>query len=290
MKNRRFGAYLALLFVLLSLSSARAQEKRMLSKSETKSLADTLSHFDQWIPLPKFLQSNELANEYCSHVLTLRNEQYATDSIAAVEYIVRLKRLIDQFYRVKPKYMESLGLMGFDGMIHMRLNEVQPRCSTLLNYCNKRRQAKREAQLRSMPQGKLLSFCYEEWGSSRPNPVKVAVSANADGEMEVAAYDRYNRYDDEKNAVKKILASEAVLSELRQRIEKNKLYQLLGNYDEPCLFRDVPQLTGGPPSWMFKAVFEDGTVSSGGDHGPVLECQKIGYWLMELVLPEDQRE
>lgn len=273
-----------LLFACLLAISLAAQEEKPLSKKEAQRLADVLKNLDANVPLPKFLLNGERATEYCEKVVYLTDEQYSADSAAASGFVEQLKALAGQYRRVKEKHLDAFGLRGFDVLLYDKLSKVEPRQQTLLNYCNNRREAVRNARRCSMPDGRLLKFSYEEWGSSRPNPVKVTVSPNDQGAMEISAYARRHRSDDGEGVVK-MPATEKILSELRQRIEAGKVYQMLGNYDMPHLFPDYPLPLGGPPSWMFVAEFEGGKISTGGENGPVGLCGEIGYWLLNLVNP-----
>jgi hypothetical protein len=271
-----------LLVACLFAVSSAAQEAKPLSKKEAQALAATVMSLDERVPLPKFLLNGEHATEYCKQVVYLTDEQYSADSAAASGYVERLKALAGQFSRVKEKHLDEFGLRGMDYLLYSKLSEVEPRQQTLMDYCNNRREALRNARQRTMPEGRLLKFCYEEWGSSRPNPVKVTIEPDDQGTMQVSASTR-KRHADDGEGVIKILATETILNELRQRIEAGKVYQMLGNYDMPHLFPDYPLPLGGPPSWMFVAECEGGKISTGGESGPVGVCGEIGYWLLNLV-------
>ena len=273
---------LIFLLACLSFSVAHADKPKKKKKAEILELKETIQNINERIPIPPFLRNNEKANDYAAGILYLSDEQYTADTTEVGNCLRSTENLISQYQRLTPRDAEKYELVGWDVFLHERLHDIAMRYDVLHTYCEKQRKAMQRARQQTMPKGRLLEFSYEEWGSSRPNPVNIAIKPDNDGRQYVIVSNR-RFYDEQDNNNQKVLATEAILQEFRQRIEAAKVFQLLPNYSLAALYRDVPLPLGGPPSWHFSATFEGGSISTGGECGPREVCAEIVQWLVKKI-------
>lgn len=273
---------LIFLFACLSFSVAHADKPKKMKKAEILELKETIQNINERIPIPPFLRSNEKANEYAAGILYISNEQYTADTTVVGNCLRSTENLITQYQRLTPRDAEKYELVGWEVFLQERLHDIIMRYDVLHTYCEKKREAIQRARQQTMPEGRLLEFSYEEWGSSRPDPVSIAIKPDSDGHQYIII-NSSRLYDEQDNNSQKVPASEAIMQEFRQRIEAAKVFQLLPNYSLTALYRDVPLPLGGPPSWHFSATFEGGRISTGGECGPREVCAEIVQWLVKKI-------
>ena len=212
--------------------------------------------------MPVFVADDQKAREYCHAVLDRSDEEYAQDTACVnkmlndAQWIHRHVIIPDEKMKkklVKQKY-DPEKLDYIYAWAEQVLSEVPPRYAILTTFCDKQLQRRREARQRTMPEGRLVSLSYREYGSSRPTTVEYALVRDAE-----AGRWRLNGHE----------VDDAVAAEVRTLIERHKTYQCLNHYDDAPSFPQAPPVLGGPPSWEFICRFEGGAVVTGSECMPV---------------------
>jgi len=274
--------YIIMLLACLSTLTATARRPHKMKKAQLLELKQTIERLDERLPVPRFLANGTAATDYCASILRLTDGQYAADTAAVVQFFAGMKTLISQYEQVTPEDAAKYDLQGWHATLYERLYTTQQRFAPLRKYCDQRLEARRKALACTMPRGRLLRFCYEEWGSSRPNPTSLSIEPNQEGRP-VITFSIGSRCQEEGGLRQQVPATDSLLQALRQRIEQERIYQLLPHYATPYFYDDCPPPTGGGPEWSFSAQFEGGAVSTGGENGPLQSCHAIAEWLKQAA-------
>lgn len=229
--------------------------------------------------------------DYCMGAYRRSEEEYAKDTAAIQAVCQQNKWIIDMCQSLTEKEMKKYHLEDHGQLIALAVFELENtamRYSAMTKFCEGVFQMRREAAARSMPTGKVKHFIYEEYGSSRPDPVCYEVQVDsATGKATLFGAANHRRRGQEERP--QVAVGEEVLDTICQLIEKHKVYQELSNYSRPRI-PGVPEVTGGPPSWYFTCELEGGKVSTGGDQvNPSLGCVRIAEYLDNILRKEEER-
>lgn len=228
--------------------------------------------------VPKILLDDEAAKGYCMSILNISDEQYSQDT-ARANNVIRNAEWINQNMimpdegmtkKLAKKKYDTSRLDGIYCWADDILRNIHPRYGILIGFCNRQLQLRREALQKTMPQGKLVSFYYGEYGSSRPNEVV----------YELHRDNATNRWLLNGKEV-----ADTVADKVRELAESGKTFQCLSRYMEAPSFPKSPQVMGGPPSWRFSCKFEGGNISSESECMPVpAGCSAIVNYLKTLKI------
>jgi len=227
--------------------------------------------------MPAFVSDDQKARDYCQTVLSRSDEEYSQDT-ACVNKMLRDAQWIHSHVIIPDEKMKKKlvkqkhnpeRLDDIYAWADQFLRKVPPRYAILTTFCDKQLQRRREARQRTMPEGRLVSFSYREYGSSRPTTVEYALVHEAE-----AGCWRLNGHE----------VDDTVAAEVRTLIERHKTYQCLNRYDEAPSFPQAPPVTGGLPSWEFICRFEGGAVVTGSECMPVPgSCSLIVSYLSKIL-------
>jgi len=266
---------LAMMFlssVQVSAGDKKEREAMMRTVIKTMEVGDAVMD-----SVPLFLLFDHVASDYCNGILYHGEAQYTMDTvmarkvIRAAEWIMSHQCVPDEKMRKKllKQNCDAEKLPEYYAWADMILRDLQPRYSTLTDFCERQLQHYREAMQRTMPEGRLVSFAYREFGSSRPDPVEYEL--NYDKEMSCWLLNGFE-------------VDASVAEEVRTLAERRKVYQCMSYYPEAPHFKNAPRLLGGPPSWSFRCQFEGGTISTGSECRPVPDaCYDIVVFLRKTL-------
>ena len=263
------------------------KKQKMLAIQQIKADVDSLIRLSE-APLPEppaIIASDQNTYDYC-YVAAWRNEaSYTADTAQINAWYRRWQWVLDQRFDIPVedwKYFPGYDPSRIDCLnvhVEQMFHETNPRYDILRKYCEAMRQQYREAQARTMPEGRLLELTYEERGSSRPVPVFYELRRDTvSGRITLRGYDFEIRQRDPVE----MTVGEDVADSIRHLVEKHKVYQYLRYYSTPPEMPGAPPVCGGPPSWHFHCVFEGGTVKSASD-GAVGGCAEIAFYLSSLL-------
>lgn len=229
--------------------------------------------------------------DYCMEAYHRKDAQYARDTIAIKEAYRQNEWLIDMSRSLTEKEMKKYQLNNIGEVIakaEMEIYTTQERYKALTKFCNRIITMRHKAEVQNMPTGKVKHFLYEETGSSRPDPVLYEIKVDSVTGTPTLYGPQRGRFYDELGQITVALQPE-VLDTLREKIESEKIYQELSAYSRPHI-PDVPEITGGPPSWRFSCEFESGKIdTSGTQFSPPRGCTDIAYYLNEFLEQETRR-
>ena len=192
--------------------------------------------------VPGMLLDDEAAKTYCTNILHISDGQYSRDT-------AQVNDMIRNVQWVEADIIERYGI--------------------LTAFCDRQLQLRREALQKTMPEGKLVSFYYREYGSSRPEEVIYDLRSDK-------ATGRWTLNGRE--------VSDTVACKVRELAERSKAYQCLNRYVESPPFRGAPDVLGGAPSWQFYCKFEGGDINSESERGSVpAGCCAIVNYLKSLM-------
>ena len=261
-----------ILFVVLLLWQsvfAYAGDKKE-EKEQLRMLVEVLQMEDVLTTrVPRLLMNDDEASEYCSRVLNRDDEAYSRDTARVNDLIRKAEWLINRVYYPDEKQKQKLIKQGYHpdslsaiyGWAHELIQLVHPRYSIVTKFCEKQLQRRREAQQRKMPEGRLVSFSYREYGSSRPNEFLLVLERD-----KVSQRWQLNGQE----------VPDGVADEIRSLVERYEVYHCLSCFEEGSPFIQSPLKLGGPPSWSFTCQFEGGTIHTESECVPIPEnCSKI---------------
>ena len=227
--------------------------------------------------VPRVLLDDEAASEYCRNVLYLSDEEYSKDT-ARINSIIRDAQWIiwNQIFpdealtkKLTKQKVNPEKLYDIYDWANKIMQNVHPRYGIMTGYCNKQLQRRREALQQTMPEGRLISFSYREYGSSRPTPIEYVLRRD-----DTSGYWMLNG-----KAV-----ADSVADEVRAQAERYQIYKCMKRYEEQPNFPKSPLLLGGPPSWSFDCQFEGGSITSGSECMPVPgSCAAIVAYLRQVL-------
>lgn len=244
--------------------------------------------------VPSFVDSDEHAYAYCCGVLTRSDEQYAADTAAVGRMEQQYRWLMDHHTMLTPKeakkykqYDPAMLTFLYDNA-GRQMSEVMPRYHKLRDYCNRHREAYRKARSQTMPEGRVLGLEYEEYGSSRPDPVLYEIVRDtASGRMMLLGCES-RRTADRLQERPQVEVGDSVLDKVRALISEHSIYKVMAYNEEPPAFPKCPQPLGAPPSWRFRCQFEGGTVACSSSHSTTPEgCRQL-LTLFRRLLREGQ--
>lgn len=223
--------------------------------------------------------------EYCMDAYYRPEEEYAKDTAAIKEAYRQNDWIRDMCQSLTEKEVKKYHLEDiFELMAKVEFENFQTyeRFTAMTHFCEGVYNQRRKAAERTMPTGKLKHFLYEEYGSSRPDPVYYEVFVDSvTGKATLLGAE--NRRMGGPEGRPQVAIGEEVLDTICQMIEKNKIYKELGYYSRPHI-PDVPEITGGPPSWRFNCELEGGEISTGGTQmRPPHGCIHIANYLEDLL-------
>lgn len=233
----------------------------------------------------EILKNGEVCFNYCMGAYNRPIEEYARDT-AAIQEVYRLNDWTKELCQtLTEKEVKKYHLEWFPALVHRAEEEnftTYERFTILTRFCDRVYDMRRKAANQTMPTGKIKHFIYEEYGSSRPTPVHYEIKTDV-STGKVMLYGFKNRRMDESVPQPQVALGEAELNTIRQMIEKHKLYQELSSYTRPHI-PNVPEITGGPPTWNFNCELEGGEVSTSGDQiSPPRGCTEIANYLSNLL-------
>ena len=229
--------------------------------------------------------------EYCMDAYYRPEEEYAKDTAAIKEAYRQNDWIRDMCQSLTEKEVKKYHLEDiFELMAKVEFENFQTyeRFTAMTHFCEGVYNQRRKAAERTMPTGKLKHFLYEEYGSSRPDPVYYEVFVDSvTGKATLLGAE--NRRMGGPEGRPQVAIGEEVLDTIRQKIEKNKLYQELSYYSRPDIPGVIPT-PGGPPAWEFTCELEGGKISIGGDQvSPTRGCEEIADYLRPMLEKEWKR-
>lgn len=274
---------LTILWMCLAVSVALMADKHELDYlKEAVRVASTSSEV---LSMPEWMRSDELAFDYCNNMAYQKEEQYCADTTLVIACFRQSEQLWDayQVLLANPKLVKKLKVNS-EAMAVMEQSVddlrdplLYERFAAVRTNADRYWQMRHEADARKMPEGRLLTMSYEEYGSSRPYPVFVKIEPDSTGRMMVTVVNAERPWTGEMLLA---MASEELLAQVRSFIEAKKVHKMLRHSSLPTGFRDFPLPTGGPPSWSFYARFEDGSLSVSNDGWDRFGC---GDELMSML-------
>ena len=265
-----------------------------LSKPDKKQRKQDIQRLIDWnndttrTPILQMWKNGNLCFAYCMDAYQRPEENYAKD-IAALNEVYRQKDWATEMSQtLTEKEMRKYHLET----IHALVQHVEEECiptyahlESVTKFCDKVYDMRRKAATQTMPTGKIKHFIYEEYGSSRPDPVYYEIKVDA-STGKATLYGPKDRFMNESAERPHVALVEKELNTIRQMIEEHKIYQELSDYTRPHI-PDVPEVTGGPPTWYFNCELEGGTVSTGGDQmRPPHGCTEIANHLRTLFIKD----
>ncbi|MBO4430907.1 MAG: hypothetical protein J5790_06170 [Bacteroidaceae bacterium] len=234
----------------------------------------------------EILKNGELCFNYCMSAYNRPVEEYARDT-AAIQEVYRLNDWTKEMCQtLTEKEVKKYHLEWHPALVQRAAEEnisIYERFAVLTRFCDKVYEMRRKAATQTMPTGKVKHLIYEEYGSSRPTPVHYEIKID-EATGKVTLYGFKDRFMDESAPLPQVALGEEELNTIRQMIEKHKIYQELSSYTRPHI-PNVPEITGGPPTWYFNCELEDGKVSTGGDQiSPPRGCTEIANYLSKLLI------
>lgn len=212
--------------------------------------------------IPGLLLDDEVAKTYCMNILNISDEQYSRDTarvnavICDAQWITEHQILPDDGMSKKlaKKKYDTGKLDEIYCWAENVLHSVYPRYGILTDFCDRQLRLRREALQKTMPGGKLISFYYREYGSSRPDEVIYELRSDiSTGHWQLNGRE----------------VADTVAYKVRELAERGKAYQCLSHYMESPHFQDAPHTLGGLPSWQFCCKFEGGEINSESECEPV---------------------
>ncbi len=242
-------------------------------------------------PVFRLLKDGNKCFDFCMQAYSMPEADYQRTTKNIEDAYEQNAWMREMCGSLTPKEVKKYKL-GDIGMLLTLLDEeehlTRPRYEAVTKFCNSIFTMRHKAEVSNMPKGKINYFLYTEYGSSRPDPVYYEVKRDSATGKPILYGPEWGRIKREVGRLR-VELDEAVLDTLRQQIEAEKLYQALGFYSRPHI-PDVPEITGGPPSWDFKCELEGGSISSGGaQFSPPSGCIKISYYLEQFLEAEFKR-
>ena len=269
-----------------------AQSKKELERQYDADVARLVELSNNIRPINPILQTDQQTYDYCSTILPTGEEQYAADTAAINAQVAEMKWVIDHEYRFEdPKGLKKLQkkhpqldiplLYAYYDWVHERLRDLTPRYNMMTTYCNSVFQQLREARSRTMPEGRIVSLRYEEYGSSRPQPVKYLLELDSISQTYTLSATDY-----ELREPHTISVGSEVETQVRQLIERHKIYQEVRRYTIPPSLPDAPTPTGGAAAWEFVCKMEGGNIVSSSDGGALMSrgCTEVMDYLRSVVI------
>lgn len=236
-------------------------------------------------PMIALLQDGEQCFEYCMDAYYLSEEQYSQDTAAVRETYRQNDWIMSMCHTLTEKEVTKYHLEWFPMLMDRAEREMSithNRFKEVTQFCDKIYAMRRQAAAQTMPTGKIKHLIYEEYGSSRPNPVYYEIKIDP-STGKVMLYGPENRHLDEAEKRPQTTLSEDVLNTIRQMVEEHKIYQEPSSFYRPIL-TGVPPVTGGPPSWHFTCELEGGKVSTSGEQmSPPRGCTTIANYLSTFL-------
>jgi hypothetical protein len=236
-------------------------------------------------PMIALLQDGDQCFDYCMDAYYRSEEQYAKDTSAVRETYRQNDWIMSMCHTLTEKEVTKYHLEWFPMLMDKAEREMSitnNRFKEVTQFCDKIYAMRRQAAAQTMPTGKIKHLIYEEYGSSRPNPVYYEIKIDP-STGKVMLYGPENRHLDEAEKRPQTTLSEDVLNTIRQMVEEHKIYQEPSSFYRPIL-TGVPPVTGGPPSWHFTCELEDGKVSTSGEQmSPPRGCTTIANYLSTFL-------
>lgn len=240
----------------------------------------------------QMLMNDEACFSYCMDAYHKKEADFANDTAKILNVYRQNDWIIRMCESISEKEVKKYQLEDWQYIIQTALmenNSTRDRFDAVLKYYDRIFTMRREAEARTMPKGKMTYFRYEEYGSSRPDPVYYEIkvdSATGKATLYGPENDRIRREIGERLTV---ALDETAIDTIRQIVEKEKIYQKLSYYSRPHIPR-VPEITGGPPSWNFTYQTADGRISTGGNQvSPPKGCIDIANYLNVFLRKEWER-
>ncbi len=277
------GVALAMSVGILHANNLPKPDKKQ-RKADIQRLIDMRDHL-VLNPMIELLQNGDQCFDYCMEAYYRSEEQYAKDTAAVRETYRQNDWTISMCHSLTEKEVAKYHLEWFPMLIDKAEREnsiTYNRFREVTQFCDKVYAMRRQGASQTMPTGKIKHLIYEEYGSSRPNPVYYEIKVES-STGKVMLYGPENRRLDEAEKRPQITISEDVLNTIRQMIEEHKIYQEPSNFYRPIL-TGVPPVTGGPPSWSFTCELEGGKVSTCGEQmSPPRGCTSIANYLSTFL-------
>lgn len=236
-------------------------------------------------PMIALLQDGDQCFDYCMDAYYRSEEQYAKDTSAVRETYRQNDWIMSMCHTLTEKEVAKYHLEWFPMLMDKAEREMSitnNRFKEVTQFCDKIYAMRRQAAAQTMPTGKIKHLIYEEYGSSRPNPVYYEIKIDP-STGKVMLYGPENRHLDEAEKRPQTTLSEDVLNTIRQMMEEHKIHQEPSSFYRPIL-TGVPPVTGGPPSWNFTCELEGGKVSTSGEQMSLPRgCTTIANYLSTFL-------
>ena len=238
----------------------------------------------------KIVQFSNLCFDYCMDSYYRPEEQYVADTTSIQEAYRQNEWMRNTFNSLTEKEVKKYQLEEIAALIEQTNQETfssYDRYAAMTRFCDRIYAMRRKAATQTMPTGQIKHFIYTEYGASRPDPVYYEIKVDAAGQAMLYGPERF-RFVEEIGRLT-IKLDKEVLDTIRQKIEKNKLYQELSYYSRPDIPGVIPT-PGGPPAWEFTCELEGGKISIGGDQvSPTRGCEEIADYLRPMLEKEWKR-
>ena len=240
----------------------------------------------------KMLMDDEACFSYCMDAYHKKETDFANDTAKILNVYRQNDWIIRMCETLSEKEVKKYQLEDYGDTLQLALTEnysTRERFDAMLKFYDNIFTMRREAEARTMPKGKMTYLLYEEYGSSRPDPVFFEIKVDpATGKATLYGpeNDRIIREIGERLTV---ALDETAIDTIRQIVERKELYKKLSYYSRPHI-PGVPEITGGPPSWRFTYKAEEGSFSTGGEQmTPSAGCIDIADYLKVFLRKEWER-
>lgn len=243
---------------------------------------------------PTIIADDQAAYDYCNGMAWRSEEKYAKDT-AAVNAWYREMQWINQHQYVIPlkdrKFFPGYNQEKLDilfSLAEQKVAETSSRYALLRRYCDGVSEQQREARARTMPEGRVLYFDYEESGGSRPVDVFYRLYRDSlSGRVVLYGHD----FETRSYEPLKINLDESVMDSVRLLIEKHQIYKELRSYTLPPSFPKAPLPCGGPPDWSFRCGLGGGSVQTRGNGVDVPDgCIEIKHYLSSKLQAWEKKQ
>ena len=273
-----------------SLVDAQTKPDKKQRQKDIQRLLELKADEERSTPL-MMLMNNEACFDFCMNSYYRPEEEYAKDTTAIMaayqqnDWILKMCESLTEKER-KKYHLEDVE--GWMQQIMFEKYQTRERYDAMTRFCDGIYNQRRRAAVRTMPTGKLKHFLYEEFGSSRPDPVYYEVlvdSATGKAILRSMESRRMGGHEGQPQ----VAVGKEVLEKICQMVEQKELYKKLEYYSRPHI-PGVPEITGGPPSWNFTCELENGKISMGGSQMDSPNgCEEIANYLDGLLRAEKER-